>query len=59
MSRGVTDATLNHVNGITGLQLAIGILVGALYAANHFKGRIKAFFKSLFRQGEKHPETEE
>jgi hypothetical protein len=45
MSRDMTDAAFSHGNGITALQLAIAVLVGALYTANHFKGRIKTFFK--------------
>ncbi len=53
MSRNMTDAPLNHANGITGIQLAIGILVGALYTANHFKGRIKTFFNNLFSKSKK------
>lgn len=47
MSRNMTDAAFSHGNGITAPQLAIGILVGVLYTANHFKGRIKTFFKDL------------
>ena len=58
MSRNMTDASLNHANGITGLQLAVGILVGALYTANHFKGRIKTFFKNLFSKSKKDTGTE-
>jgi hypothetical protein len=46
MSRNMTDAPLSHGNGITALQLAIAVLVGALYTANHFKGRIKTFLNA-------------
>ena len=48
MSRNIADASIIQGNGITALQLAIAILVGALYTANHFKSRIKTFFKALF-----------
>jgi hypothetical protein len=59
MSPGTTDASFSHANGITGLQLAIGILVGALYAANHFKGRIRTFFKNLPWESKKRQGTED
>ena len=47
MSGSMTDAAFSHGNGITSIQLAIVLLVGALYTANHFKGRIKTFFRYL------------
>jgi hypothetical protein len=52
ISPGTMDAPL-HANGITGLQLAVGILVGALYTANHFKVRIKTVFRELFTKNKK------
>jgi len=53
MSSNMTDAAFSHGNGITALQLAIAVLVGALYTANHFKGRIKTFFKYLSSKSRK------
>jgi len=51
MSRNMTDAAFSHGNGITALQLAIAVLVGALYTANHFKGRIKTFLSTRLKVG--------
>jgi hypothetical protein len=53
MSSNMTDAAFSHGNGITALELAIALLVGALYTANHFKGRIKTFFKHLSSKSRK------
>ena len=53
MSRDITDASIIQGNGITAPQLAIAILVGILYMANHFKARIKTFFSDLFSKTKK------
>ena len=53
MSSNMTDAAFSHGNVITALELAIALLVGALYTANHFKGRIKTFFKHLSSKSRK------
>lgn len=47
VSRNGADASIIQGNGITATQLAVAILVGVLYTANHFKGRIKTFWGKL------------
>jgi len=58
MSRNITDASIIQGNGITVPQLAVAILVGLLYTANHFKSRIKTFFKDLFSKTKRGEGTE-
>lgn len=48
ISRNIGDASIIQGNAITAPQLAVAILVGVLYTANHFKSRIKTFFNDLF-----------
>jgi len=58
LSSNIGDASIIQGNGITAPQLAVAILVGVLYTANHFKSRIKTFFKDLFSKTKRGEGTE-
>ncbi len=55
---GTADGSVDQAGSITALQLAVGILVFALYAVSHFRDRITTFLKSFFG-GERREGTED
>jgi len=48
-----SDANPAQGTGNTIAQVIVAVLVGGLFAFNHYKGTIKTFYKNLVSRGEK------
>ena len=47
-----SDASADQGDGVTAVQLAVGILVFLAYAINHYRARIRALLGGLFSGGQ-------
>lgn len=54
-----TADAYNLESGGSSLHLIAALLVGGLFAANHFRDRIKTFYRNLVSRGEKHKRAED
>jgi len=54
-----TADAYNLESGDSSLHLIAALFVGGLFAANHFWGRIKTFYRNLVSRGEKREITED
>ena len=51
------DAGFNEGTGGAALKVIVAVLVGGLFAYNHYKSRINTFIKNLFSREEKGTRT--
>jgi len=49
----------NLESGSSSLHLIAALLVGGLFAANHFRDRIKTFYRNLVSRGKKRERAED
>ena len=54
-----TADAYNLESGGSSLHLIAALFVGGLFAANHFRGRIKTFYRNLVSRGEKRERAED